>query len=298
MTRAEVGAPDTEGGGPFASRRGAISRAGLFQASNLWLNRLVVGLRLVHQGIWLGVSDRDALHDMTERHYASSGEYADPGYNTAGLRAWELLVIDRFFGTCRSVLVGAAGAGREVIVLARRGIQVDAFECCPALVEASRGVLARESVAARIGQAAPDEVPENLGTYDGAILGWGGYTHVQGRAARVRLLRELRGHVRPGGPLMLSCIPRRAGPSAEHAYRLLLAIARGLRRLRRSREPIELGDTLPDAFVHRFSREEIRQELEATGFRLAYYAEEEYGVAVGMAVDAAARTLQPREAGQ
>ena len=256
--------------------------AGAFAISNVILDRIVKGLAMVHQGVWLGMLDRAALNDVTRRVYGSGSLYLATDYNESGLRAWETALIDRYFGRCRSVLVGAAGCGREAIVLCQRGMAVDAFECSEQLVEQGRRLLAAHGLRVAFFLSRPDEVPDALGTYDGLIMGWGGYTHIVGRPARVALLRALRAHVRANGPLMVSFVSREQAPRSR-LYRGIATIARAIRWLRRSREPIELGDALPHGFSHRFTKDEIESELREGGFRPTFFSDVDYGVAVAYA---------------
>ena len=264
--------------------RRAIVSAEVFRRSNRWFNRFVGGLRAIHQGFWLGILDREALHYVADRGYSTRELYRTSYHNLSGLFPWEETVISRFFGECRSVLLGAAGGGRETITLSRRGIHVDAFESCRELVEVSRDLLSVEGIGAKVIISPPDRVPEGFGIYDGLIMGWGGYTHILGRGTRVRFLAELRRHVRPGGPILISFLTRK--PESPQ-YRLIFAIARLLRFLRRSRETAEPGDALPEAYLHFFTKDEICQELEDSGYHIQYYSEIGYGHAVGRARDSA-----------
>jgi hypothetical protein len=258
----------------------AILSARIFLKSDRWLTRLVTGLRAIHQGFWLGILDREALHYVTDRDYSTREIYRTSYHNFSGLLPWEETVISRFFGECRSVLLGAAGAGREILALSRRGVRVDAFEPCHELVEVSQHLLAAEGVGAKVIPSLPDRVPEEFGMYDGLIMGWGGYTHIIGRGARIRFLAQFRRHVRPGAPILLSFLTRQPG-SLPH--RLIFTIARFIRFVRRSHEMVEPGDALVRAYFHFFTEEEIRQELEASGYHLEYYSEVGYGHAVGTA---------------
>ncbi len=86
------------------------------------------------------------------------------------------------------VLVGGAGAGREVTALEARGYRVDAFEPAPALAEALAGAchgqswtLTHEAVAAGRGPTGP---------YDAVLLGWGSLSHVLEDSDRRALMRR------------------------------------------------------------------------------------------------------------
>ena len=55
-------------------------------------------------------------------------------HNVSGLLPWEEPVLERYFAECQSVLVAAAGAGREVVSLSEQVTRVDAFDCVEALI--------------------------------------------------------------------------------------------------------------------------------------------------------------------
>lgn len=236
----------------------------------LWTSRRVElvkrALRALHDGIYLGLLDPNDLNEVTQHTYSQSKIYPDDAYNLSGLFPWEQSAVDQFFNGCKSVLVAAAGGGREVIALVRRGIRADGFECNPQLLETAQRLLAREGLAANIVSAPADEVPTSFGLYDGGIVGYGAYRHLVGRQARVEFLRRFRGHLGPGGPLLLSFQLR--GESRRD--RLVLKIAKLLGELRRAKVPAELGDILFDRFEHRFTRDEVEAELAAAGFKLAH----------------------------
>jgi SAM-dependent methyltransferase len=244
------------------------------------LKRATLGASALHQGVWLGLLDGPALQAATARYYATPGRYTGAYHNEAGFLGWEGALIERHFGACRTVLVGAAGGGREVVALSRRGVAVDAFDCSPTLVAAAQRVLAAQGLSASIRLAPPDGVPDGLGTYDGVILGWGAYSHVVGRPARVELLRALAARLRPGGPLLFSFQTRPGAPAAQRSFQWIRATARAVRAIRRSDAPLELGDTLPAYFAHKFTQPEIEAEAAAAGLAVEHFRELEYGAAL------------------
>lgn len=255
-------------------------RVDAFWLASRALTRVFLGVHALHQGLWLGLLDGPMLQDATERYYSANRRYAGPYHNKAGFLGWEGALIDRYFGGCRTILVGAAGGGREVIALVRRGIAVDAFDCSPTLVARAERVLAEEGLAARMQLAPPDALPDGLGTYDGVILGWGAYSHVPGREARVRLLRALASHLRPAGPLLFSFQTRPGAPAAQRMFQWIHGTARVVRGVRRSRTPLELGDTLPGYFAHKSTQAEIEGEAAAAGLAVEFRQELEYGAAI------------------
>jgi hypothetical protein len=113
-------------------------------------------------------------------------------------------------------------------------------------------------------------------------MGWGGYIHIPGRERRIHFLRGFRKHVKPGGPLLVSFISR----SESGRVKISFAVARLVRALSLSLEPVELGDTLSGLwFQHEFSAAEIRDELGQAGFRMEYFSGRFVGCAVGIAVE-------------
>ena len=92
-----------------------------------------------------------------------------------------------------------------------------------------------------------------------------------GRAARAALPA--------GAPLLCSFFVRL--PDARY-FAILAGTANAVRRLR-GRERVEVGDTLAQNFVHRFTRDEIERELALGGFRMVSYAARPYGHAVAVA---------------
>jgi hypothetical protein len=221
------------------------------------------------------------LQAIAIRQYDRWKLYKSDNHNLAGLFAWETVVIEQYFGDCHSVLIGATGGGREAIALARNGVEVTAFDCQPKLVEAAEALLRAEGLEAQFTIADPDQVPEGLGIYDGLILGWGAYIHIIGKENRVRFLRQFREHIEVGSPLLLSFFVRKAD---SRKMRFIQSIANTIRRLRRSDERVELGDTLNGTFDHYFSEEEIRNELHAAGFAVEIFEDSPFGHAVGCAV--------------
>jgi hypothetical protein len=268
-------------------------RVDAFVLASRALTRALLGVQALHQGFWLGLLDGPGLEAATARFYARNHRYGERPHNVAGFLGWEGALIDRYFDACRTILVGAAGGGREVVALARRGVTVDGFDCSPALVATAERVLAEQGLRARMQLAPPGAVPDGLGTYDGVILGWGAYSHVAGRPARVRLLRALVGHLRPAGPFLLSYQTRPVDPAAQRAYRWILATARVLRVARRDPTPLELGDTLPSYFAHRFTQPEIEAEVAAAGLTVEHLQEVEYGAAIARAIPTAGGGVTP-----
>lgn len=264
---------------PLARRivRGFRSRGARFLREG-WLGGVVVGVRL-------GLASRERLHAGDEAYYSGGKDdghtdYAGDEQNRRGLAEWETRVVSRFFPPRGRLLVMAAGGGREVLALARMGYEVDGYEPHPGLVAFARGFLAREGAAGgRVEPIGRDRAPEGGGPYDGVIVGWSAYTLIQGRATRVRFLRELRKLARPGAPLVVSFFYRDGSPF-RHA---LIARLGTLLRRARGDEPVEEGDALAPNYVHLFHEDEVRAELREGGWEPVFYDTFTTGHAVGVA---------------
>jgi len=245
------------------------------------VERCETALYTLHGAVWLGFLCRADLDRVTaERYAAVSARQHDEGYNRRGLNSWESATIADYFGSCRSVLVAGAGGGREVIALARRNLRVDGFECNPRLADVARKLLGEERLSAQVIGCASNEVPVDLGTYDGGIVGFGAYVRLAGRDTRVRFLAELARHVSPGGPLLLSFAIR--GQSRGDRY--AAAITRTIQRVRGVGPPVEVGDTLGDFFSHRFTEEEVAAEIRDAGLEMVALRSQPYGHAIARSV--------------
>lgn len=251
----------------------------MYQKAERVLQRMLGGLSVLHQGLWLGLMDDAHLVRTTMLHYSKSEMYTDREHNLYGLFDWEQAAIAAHFAGCRKILVGSAGAGREVIALAKAGFEVTAFECNPELARRARELLTQENQALEFLDAPPSGLPKGLsGGFDGAILGWAALSHIPGSAARVQMLKALGGQLRREAPLLVSFLPRSGGRRDE----VTASIANNIRYLRGAKtRRVEEGDNLMFEFRHMFTQEELSQEFAQAGFRLVHYCNQPYGHAVG-----------------
>jgi hypothetical protein len=126
----------------------------------------------------------------------------------SGLFAWERRVFEDSPSFPRSgrILLGAAGAGRELVALLARGYEVVAFDPCTAFVEAARRVAADSPKATvveasyadliRAAETPAKATPLSFITdglpFDAVVLGWGSLSHVLPSSERLALLRAIR----------------------------------------------------------------------------------------------------------
>ncbi len=233
------------------------------------------------QALGLGLLDADELVRLTVQRFESS-TYRDPAYNLeAGLWLWEREALQRFFPPTGRILVGAAGAGREMIALHRLGYAVEGFECAHTLAEAGQGILRDAGCPAPLIWAPAGTVPDLKGPFDGAIMGWSGYMYIPLRSQRVKLLQDFRRLLRCRGPLLVSFQTR------EQYERRMVWSARGANWIRKLRgvPPVAAGDQLDNGFKHWFSRDDIAGEMSEGGLHLEWYGVDGYGWAVGTSVE-------------
>src|SRR6476646_1136202 len=88
----------------------------------------IMGFSAVFDTLWLSLLNDAQLAAVNTRYYDKRPMYYDRGYNDSGLFPWEQDVVDRHVPRQARLTVTAAGAGREVIALARAGYDVSGFE--------------------------------------------------------------------------------------------------------------------------------------------------------------------------
>src|SRR5205085_4597492 len=112
----------------------------------------------------------------------------------------------------RTIVVPAAGGGREVLALAEAGFDAIGYEPHPGLTEWGRDFLAARGHEGRVRQAERDEFPAlDAGGADGVLVGWGAYSLIHTRDQRVRFLAGARRALPAGGPLIVSFFERPGG---------------------------------------------------------------------------------------
>jgi len=152
-----------------------------------------------------------------------------PDNDHDGLYEWEQQWFERRLpAPPASVLIGAAGAGREASALRELGYRVHAFEpsasafqLCQMKIDSElvdqasyadliATVLRGESGRLRFGSET---------RFDAVLLGWGSFGHVLQRAERLELLRAC-DQVAPNGPILLSIFEPHATASRNGTYYL------------------------------------------------------------------------------
>ncbi|MEZ4296437.1 MAG: hypothetical protein R3B70_15810 [Polyangiaceae bacterium] len=187
------------------------------------------------------------------------------------------------------LLVGAAGAGREVLFLLGRGYEVLALEPTPALAQACRAQTrgAAEVIELRYEELAPEAAGatsdpgarESAGAardagarksagaasdaiagerFDAVLLGLGSLSHLLDAGTRLAVLRAL-ARMCPRGPILATALTPPARPRPDsRASRIVRALARPLRAARHL-PPVDPGE-IPFGglgFVKLFTRGEL-----------------------------------------
>lgn len=252
-----------------------------FNFSNRAVRRLYSLILAIHQGFWLGVYNKHTVDQLVNETYIDWASYHEDEYLHSGLWPWEKSIIDQYFQDCRSLLIGAAGGGREILSLVKMGYQVDAFDCSSALAQTALELIKLENITCNYQVSEPDHVPHSLGQYDGLIMGWTGYSHIYGRQARIHFLKEFRQHIPQGRPLFISFF---AHGKNSPMFNTIYYVAKTIRLFRLSSEKIEYGDTLVETYLRYFNQEEVEQELREGGFRMMFYSDRGFGHAVAQAL--------------
>ncbi len=268
--------------------RGSPRRVTMYRAALRGKNSLFARANAVFDGFWLGMLDRDSLAHFDELHYETRREragdgaayrYDDDQWNLRGLFDWERAAIEKHLPSSGRVVVTGAGGGREVLALLERGYDAVGYEPHPQLVRAGAALLERRGHGQRLFVSGRDEFPAEVEACDAIIVGWGSYALIPGRRRRIEFLRGAHACLPAGGPMLVSFFAREGGE------RLLTTVSRTanlVRRVRRS-EPTEVGDALSPNFVHLFTDEQLRSELEAAGFVVEAYHRHPHGHAVARA---------------
>lgn len=238
------------------------------------------GSQALFEGFWLGLLPEPVTDIVSERSYEDGAAYTNAAWLDSGLQFWEQIAVSRFFPPGCSVLVAAAGGGRELIALSRAGFVAGGFECCRPMVSAGQRALASRGMDCRLEWAPPCKIPPNPGTWDAAIIGWNGYTYISPRARRIAFLQSLRAHLLPGAPLLVSGAIR---PSNSGLAVWTPRIANAVRVLTFRRPVFGPGTCFPGRPRHQFTRGELEAEISEAGYTpAAFWRWGPFGAMVGL----------------
>lgn len=175
---------------------------------------------------WLSEADRE---ELAAAIYAGRSEYAPGGsVYERGLFDWERLAISHAaFPRSGTILVPAAGAGREVLPLSRLGYDVIGFDACAELVGSGRTAIREAGSSAVLVEGTFEEFERAVGGAQNRLssilhrrapaavmIGWTSFSCLTSHEARLGFLRAVR-TLAPTAPVVLSYLrgPRRPPPS-------------------------------------------------------------------------------------
>jgi hypothetical protein len=249
-------------------------------AAKRWIRRGVLTARSLLLELPCLVVPASRLEKVTAWVYSRQTRYLPGGdFFQQALFDWELkLLRTPPFPSLGRLLVGGAGAGRELVALLKLGYRVVAFE--PSALVESAFDIARGCPEAEVQTASYSDVVRLVRgedsplakafdePFDAIVLGWGSLSHVVDRAVRHSLLPALRA-LAPSAPILCSFLqigephPRTIG----HRIRL---------RLRGRRVDPNLRFWPHIGFVHLFTREEIASLAHSAGYDITHYDELPY----------------------
>jgi hypothetical protein len=178
---------------------------------------------------WTGAILNGALRD-NEKEALSIDLYDAsfrPQNDHDGLYAWETQWFERRLPSPpASVLIGAAGSGREASALRKLGYYVHAFEPSASAFRRCQLTLGSELVDQASYQDLIATVLHGKSTplrltreprFDAVLLGWGSFGHVLQRTDRVELLRAC-DRIAPRGPILMSIFEPDATAATNGMY--------------------------------------------------------------------------------
>jgi hypothetical protein len=181
--------------------------------------------------VWTGAILNGVLRD-TEKEALSIDLYDAsfrPDNDHDGLYEWEQQWFERRLpAPPASILIGAAGAGREALALRKLGYRIQAFEPSASAFRLCQSKLGSDSVDQASYQDLIATVLRGETTrlrlasearFDAVLLGWGSFGHVLRYADRLELLRAC-DRIAPHGPVLLSIFEPNATAATDGTYYL------------------------------------------------------------------------------
>lgn len=116
------------------------------------------------------------------------------------------------------VLEPAVGNGRMLIPLLQAGLDVEGFDASPDMLALCRAACEERGLPAPVRQASFDDFSYGR-SFAAAIIPAGSFQLITDYHAALRFLRRLRGHLLPGGRVILDIDPARSVFKAERSLR-------------------------------------------------------------------------------
>src|SRR5438093_6716085 len=145
----------------------------------------------------------------TVRDHVNSDDWLD---------TWELTLVERYFANKGELLDLACGAGREALLLARRGLAVTACDWSPRMIAEAQRRAREANLPIRFEVADLYDLPYPEDAFDYLMLTNIAYSYVFPRWRRVRFLRQAYTVLKPGGVCIVSFAPGTNGSPARRAF--------------------------------------------------------------------------------
>lgn len=254
-----------------------------FSGLNSGINRILESL---HSAVFMGLIDNEVFqkrdvypygdwegaHQVTEE----AGDPVEPWL--VGAAAEHLSIGDR-------VLVVAAGGGKALLHLARRGVQVTGIEFDEDLVNRTLDLLANSEGGRSVKLELADRftLPGEGPAYEAIFLPRYFFSYMHGREERIRFLQAASARLTEGGIIGADYFlrPEKKSSAGSLAFSLQVPITNLLRTLRgKGGERIENGDHLDPSvplFHHHFIAEEIKSEFASCDLTITDQGESWFG---------------------
>ncbi len=236
---------------------------------------------IVRDELALALLGDPARDDVTSAFYDASSKYAAGSpHDESGLTPFEEAAVAAHFPPPPArLLVGGAGAGRELVALAERGYAVEGYEPVARLVDEARRALAAHGASGEVWRGGHETLGEALReratpSFDAVVVGWTSWAHLLGSARRVAFLRAVR-EACPRGPVLLSFFGPGPDEPGSPRERVRARVRRVVAALPGAR-PVEVGDALHQGrfFVHHVTPGELAREAEAAGYDVVHHADD------------------------
>ena len=176
----------------------------------------------------------------------------------------EKSLIEKYFTKRAELLNVACGAGREALLLARRGLRVTATDWGPGMITAAQRRAREAGLPIRFAVADMFSLPYREQTFDHLLLTNIAYSYIFVRRRRIRFLGQAHSVLKSGGIFIIS-FARAWGDSKAPGGLLERLFMRLSQRSPFNRE-YEPGDRFSGTFTHFFRSEELAQEFQEAQF--------------------------------
>jgi SAM-dependent methyltransferase len=201
----------------------------------------------------------------------------------------EKALLTRHLAPGRRLLDVGCGAGREAIGFVRAGLEVVAIDVAPAMIDVARERARAAGLAIEFSVAEPLTWTASGPAFDAIYFSPGIYSHIPGRARRVRTLARLRDLLAPGGLIVVGPVLA-PSPRLFSRSRFVDAVRRigrgcGLRHLAEPGDHYYRGHALGRAplsyrYLHRFrDHAEAEAELADAGLVVTDRLDETWWIA-------------------